>query len=786
MQAKLELREFFLACEYHIKSNKKLKGSLFTKKAISAILTRKIKIKIHGMANLFQKILHKGRFIIVAAIVLTITSAPFMSNAGGSTQSTIQISASDTIAGLSSEIEVANANPFENLEVLVLKPSGNQLSIETVSDKEGKADLTLSDYHLREAGIYSVAAKRIGSNEKYSKEYNFEVRSNTVSTTKSTVELSKNTAEKGETVEMKAYLTDQYGNPINGHSLQVVSSKDTDAIYSPSYVTDKNGVMDFYISSETKGIATYTVLDTTVNKQLATQPKLAFLSGNEIYKEVGGWSNDVAKIVLAAESGPIDSFRISGLSGNVEDGESKTITVTALDADGYTVTDYTGEIRFSSSDDSATLPNDYTFLAEDQGEHQFNLAVKFVTTGPQILTVTDVDQFNITGDAEFDVVNAGNIGEEVIEVEPDFETEEFTREGDFTLISPASGSYSTNEIQIQGEADYGYSAIIYVDDEEAGRTEVDFDNSFSYTLENVDDGTYDIYVDIVDLGEGDPGEEEILEVIENSDLERIVIDTTAPELVSITVDPSGSITPGETIEITVLSEDNLDSVSVLLNEELYELEATAVSGKYQTTAIVPDEEGEVSVDVILVDALGNEVQYRDELTLTVASDTTEIPEEPVLENVLPGQVSGLTTSPGQGEILLTWEASEEGSNPISFYKIYYGPSPEALFASTQTYDSSTTWSITDLQGEDMYYIAVSAIDSEGNEGPLSGVTSSKPLAKAATEPTDIPILTTTTITETGTPGETPDSGPETTAIISLSLALALGYTCRKKLSIQKI
>ena len=287
------------------------------------------------------------------------------------------------------------------------------------------------------------------------------------------------------------------------------------------------------------------------------------------------------KIIFAEESGAISSLKLSGMEEEVKVAESQSITVTAIDESGLTVTDYTGTIRFSSTDDSATLPNDYEFTAEDLGEHSFSLGFKFVTPGEQTVTATDTESTDITGDTMTEIVTSYSDLEQEVDYEEDFETEDFEREGDFTLISPASGSYSSNDLLIEGEADYGYVAVIYIDDEEVAKTDVEVENTFEYTVEDLEDGTYEVYVDIADTTVNEDGEEEVVEVIETSDVETVEIDTSTPELVELTVDPEGTLTPGETVTLTVLSETELEEVTALLNEEVYEFTETSTAGKYE-------------------------------------------------------------------------------------------------------------------------------------------------------------------------------------------------------------
>ncbi len=482
--------------------------------------------------------------------------------------------------------------------------------------------------------------------------------------------------------------------------------------------------------------------------------------------------NGSAYVILSSESGPLDGFEISGLNGSVQAGQNKSITVTAVDADGNTVTDYAGTIRFSSTDDSADLPNDYSFLPSDQGTHAFNLSVKFVTPGNQTLTVTDVEQYTIQEEVGVAVVLSD---ESTVDYGSDFVVDDFEREGDFTLISPASGTYSGDSIEVQGEADYGNSFIIYMNEKEVARGEVEFDDTFSASVPDLEDGSYELHVDIVTLGVGDPGKEPIVEVLETSDSENITIDTEAPDLISISSNPSKPIPVGAQVTLTVLSEKHLEDASILFEDELYTLnESASTAGKYTAAFSMPATEGEFGVDVILVDTLGNEVQYRDALTLSTSGDVateTETPSDGTLT-----MVTGITATPSVGGMILSWEAIE--SNPaVDHYKITYGPSPTALFAKTETNDASTTWTIPGLIGDQLYYFSIQAIDVEDNAGPKSNPVLGVPiLGKTSFDGASIPDATPDpALSQASLPPASPETGPELILVFFISILGAMGY-----------
>jgi hypothetical protein len=81
-----------------------------------------------------------------------------------------------------------------------------------------------------------------------------------------------------------------------------------------------------------------------------------------------------------------------------------SVTVAALNPLGNKDPNYTGKVHFSSSDNQANLPNDYTFTAADQGQHTFSVTLK--TAGNQTVTATDTTMSSFTGKASVTVTPA--------------------------------------------------------------------------------------------------------------------------------------------------------------------------------------------------------------------------------------------------------------------------------------------------------------------------------------------------------------------------------------------
>jgi sugar lactone lactonase YvrE len=87
------------------------------------------------------------------------------------------------------------------------------------------------------------------------------------------------------------------------------------------------------------------------------------------------------------------SLLLTGPS-QVQAGVAFQVTVTAYDAYGNVATGYLGTVTFSSDNQAAVLPPDYTFTGDDAGSHTFNVTLN--TPGPRMLTVTDTADPTLT------------------------------------------------------------------------------------------------------------------------------------------------------------------------------------------------------------------------------------------------------------------------------------------------------------------------------------------------------------------------------------------------------
>jgi hypothetical protein len=76
-------------------------------------------------------------------------------------------------------------------------------------------------------------------------------------------------------------------------------------------------------------------------------------------------------------------------------GSPRSFTITALNGDGTTATNYVGTVHFTSTDSKAVLPGDYTFTTADQGVHSFTAT--YFKSGTQSLIANDARNATISG-----------------------------------------------------------------------------------------------------------------------------------------------------------------------------------------------------------------------------------------------------------------------------------------------------------------------------------------------------------------------------------------------------
>ncbi|ADO68260.1 Ig-like domain-containing protein [Stigmatella aurantiaca] len=240
--------------------------------------------------------------------------------------------------------------------------------------------------------------------------------------------------------DVKVALQDAAGNTVGSATLAVTLDLAEDVPFTPVTV---NAVA---------GIATFSGL--TLN-QVGTYH---FKASSSALPEVQSGPFTIqaaaaARLDLVGWVGPVTS----GVPGSVE--------VKAFDAFGNVATGYTGTVRFTSTDPQATLPQNYTFTAGDEGHKAFTNVV-LRTVGSQTVTVEDTGNASLQ-DALTVEVGSGSVEELVLEVltapvqaGSPFSVTVTLRDGSGNIATGYTGtvSFGSSDGQVTLPADYTFTA----------------------------------------------------------------------------------------------------------------------------------------------------------------------------------------------------------------------------------------------------------------------------------------------------------------------------------------
>lgn len=669
----------------------------------------------------------KNIFTLIVAFVLTLSQGN-TALALDSNPFAVEAFGIDTIAGYTAQIYSSRTLPNKPVEFTVKKPNGNTLTIPIESDDNGIAEFDLYDYHTKKAGTYTISAKL--GNRAEGKINTFYVFPDEVSEIVSEIQSSKllGTSNGIDKIYLTVTLSDKHGNPIKGHEVEVVSSRFEDKVQliSEEQFTDADGEILFSVSSTEEGVSIYSFLDTTSNTVLQKRLEIAYtLSAN-----VGGFIP-----TAYAAAGEVERFVFENLPESITVNADTGFTLTAVDSEGDVVPNYSGMVHFSSEGTNsvyASLPNDYTFDVDiDSGSHSFSgvQALNFAQEGIYTVVATDLEDFTVRGELEI------TVGASSTQYSPSTSTSTSTSSDELQITSPTSGTYSSNELVINGVAPLvGATIQIFDNDSNTGSVEVQSNNTFSYTPSFIVDGSHTFFVVMQD----DDGT-----ILDTSDEVTITIDTSPPIVEDVKFSPTSGIKTGDVIDIIITSEETVFQGAVVFNVDIAELEQDPTDPtKYVASIQAPNEPGSYPIDVILVDELGNEGAYEDVATLEINADgdTTIVgdeeepmqngDEEPTEENQAPSDVFGVKAISSDSKVTLSWQPSTDDSKVVN-YKIHYGLTPANLTQTVETFDDSVAWYVPNLTNGNEYFFSLVAIDDEGLESEnMSSIISSIPFSSA--------------------------------------------------------
>ena len=172
------------------------------------------------------------------------------------------------------------------------------------------------------------------------------------------------TAAAGTAFNVTVTAKDAYGNVATGYTGTIkFTSSDGKAVLPANYTfTSANaGTHTFSVTLKTAGSESVTATDTTT----------------------GSITGSTSTTVSAAAA----SVFVLSAPSTAKAGTAFNVTLTVEDAYGNVVTNFTGTVEFTSTDDKAILPADYTFTTANDGVHTFSVTLE--TVGSESITATD-------------------------------------------------------------------------------------------------------------------------------------------------------------------------------------------------------------------------------------------------------------------------------------------------------------------------------------------------------------------------------------------------------------
>jgi hypothetical protein len=261
----------------------------------------------------------------------------------------------------------------------------------------------------------------------------------------------------GQPVQVTVTAQDANGNTAADFTDKIhFTSGDSTALLPADYTFTGGdaGVHQFTVTFNTAGSQSLTATDTTT----------ASIKGTG------------TTTVTPPAAGPATQLNVDG-PGFAIVGQSVPVTVTALDDNFQVATGYAGAIHFTSSDGTAVLPGDYTFVAGDHGAHTFHVAFK--SPGDQTVTATDKNSPAIAGESPPTTVAQPNIGTAT----------HFSVTAPSTAVAGQPAQVTVAALDTNGAAAPGYRGAVHVTSDDGAATLPE-----DYAFTSADNGSHQFTV----------------------------------------------------------------------------------------------------------------------------------------------------------------------------------------------------------------------------------------------------------------------------------------------------
>lgn len=615
---------------------------------------------------------------------LTLTLLALQTSAPVALAASCSVSALDTVAGLGTQVTIANCGAGASVNVLVHGPGGSDYSQQVALDASGNAVTLVPSRSAQTAGTYQVIAGGQSAS--------FTVIADRADDAHSTLTASPKTIRASiDTATVTAILRDRFDNPVIGRPMALVSNRTNDDVTARTAQTDENGRFVWTVSGAAGGQMTLVPYDILSSRQLKLKTDVwvsggtsSALKGSLLTGTEQGGDTAIAAAPTAADIGTsvVDSFELSlpQNATSVKANELFSLTIRAMH-NGAVERGYIGTLTVESSDPDADLPkkgadpNSPTtgrvdVRSVDQGQRNVPLSFLLRAKGPQTISVHDKTDPTIKGQITINVLRADGGGSDSI-----------------TILDPKDrSSIKGHTVMLQGHAPSLVNLKV-----KGGANIVD--------AESDQEGVFRISVDL------NPSDKEatLFVTSENGTYEsaplHIIVDNEPPVIGTITFDPAEGKT-GDQAAISVKSEAGLGSVTAALGDSTVTL--TGSGEVYTGKLTAPTVPGTVDVTVVATDSVGNA--------------TTMLTKWNVKAKLVP-TVQSLTAESQPLQVLLKWKALE--GTPVKEYKVYIArdSDPTNYLYSVSTKQPVTSAVIKDLPLGISYQFSLTAVTPDGDESP---------------------------------------------------------------------
>ena len=667
---------------------------------------------------------NKNLIILVLTLIVIGLAVPVIKlSAQNNTTGSLEAFGIDTISGFGTSLYSTKTAANKNVVFEIAKPDGQKVSLNAFTQADGTAHLAVPTDYLKQVGDYLISA-HLDSQADNGTVNKFTVYPGNVSAQNSVVKADKSfiKSDLKDAALITVQLMDDSANVFKNHMVKLISSRNSDFINLQT--TNSDGSVIFKVTSATAGDSVLTAIDQTANLVLNTRINLKF--SDNVPADAGG--NDLLDSVLSTGSsasiGTVNNFGISDFPAQISPSQDVGFKVTARDQTNQPVQNYTGTVHFSIVGDNgnnAHLPDDYTFKAEDLGSHKFDLGLKFSANGTYKLQVTDVNNPLIQGQQDI-VVGAVSTS-----------STQQVSSGQLSIKSPQAGGYSQSSMTISGDAPNGAQLQIFDNNKQIGTTTANGSGVYAFQTGKLDDGKHSFYVAQINSLNA------VLASTKNVDVN---IDTTAPVVDSVQIAPATKVKPGTMLSVTVNSESKLQQAVIVFNSNIVTLTPNQNDNTiYEGTVQAPTTEADYPIDVILVDQLGNQGNYKAQATVTVSANATVGGTQQTVEtqtqqtestqttvdtsqtqptmvtDLPPSQVIGVKAYGANNKVTLIWEPANDDKG-IKHYRVYYGENADNLDKVADTFTNKTTWYVPNLVNNKNYFFELTAVDTNGQESQV--------------------------------------------------------------------